>query len=491
MMRRGCPTEHELLARAHAPGPAEEGDGIDAHLAECAECRIVVSELVRTSFAERPAATSVRADEGDPALAPARPRVTEGELIDGKYRVTRVLGTGGMGLVVEAAHDVLGTRVAIKVPSFAMREDAEVRARLLVEARTVALLEGDYVGRVLDAGVLRDGFPFVVFERLEGRTLAERLRDDGQIGAVDAVDAVIEACAGLAEAHAAGIVHRDVKPSNLFEARRADGSLRIRVIDFGIAKTGGGAAGPLTRSGMILGTPAYMAPEQVASSRAVDARADVWALGIVLVELLTATPPTVASFAATFGDDAGAIVRAIMTAGASRRDADAIARVIGRCLRADPSERFGTVADLARALEPFAGARGRAALASIGGSHVPAAVAARPSVVRRAIVVASAALVAAVVAAVFVASRPAPIAAARAVTAPSAAPPAGVTMPVREPAPIQSPVIIDAQRAASSVVVRPPARSPKAPPSAAVPAVLADPGATSPARDPNGLGDRK
>ncbi|HEY2517466.1 MAG TPA: serine/threonine-protein kinase [Polyangiaceae bacterium] len=506
MAHDACPTEHELLARARAvtgddPASGEverPHDDVDEHLAECSECRIVVSELARATSSGSQRTTGSRQTTGPASDVQvtkrgARAQVDSGDVIDGKYRIDEVLGRGGMGLVLGATHQVLGSRVAIKVPTLDVRDDPDARARLLREARLVARLEGEYVGRVLDAGILPGGFPFIVFEHLTGWTLAERLGADGRLSVSEAVDAVIEACAGLAVAHAAGVVHRDVKPSNLFEATRADGSHAVRVIDFGIARAyADGDA--VTRSRVVVGTPAYMAPEQAVAARQIDARADVWAIGVTLLELLTGRLLGSGGFAPKV-DDAAALAREIP---GGRREASLLARVVARCLCERVDDRYPNVGALAEALAPLAGERGRDALRSLareakrsrGGGAPRGAVAGG---------IAAAALVVG-----FIALRsgrhPAPVEMATATTDPvtarpvsTAAPPAAPTVHEAAEPPRAAPVVVPPAHPPATTPVRRASRS--APVSPAVPVQATPPSvAAAPApsvRDSNGLDDRK
>ena len=214
--------------------------------------------------------------------------VREGDLLAGKYRVDRVLGSGGMGIVVAARHEQLGQFVALKF----LREQAlgnpEAVARFLREARACVKLRSDHAAKVLDVGTLETGAPYMVMEYLEGADLGAVLAKYGPLPVETAALYVVQACEAIAAAHAAGIVHRDLKPQNLFLARTVGGASRIKVLDFGVSKVIAGLemAG-VTQTGSMLGSPLYMSPEQMRSSRDVDARADVWALGVVLFELLT------------------------------------------------------------------------------------------------------------------------------------------------------------------------------------------------------------
>jgi serine/threonine-protein kinase len=218
-----------------------------------------------------------------------------GEVIATKYRVERVLGAGGMGVVVAAHHLQLETRVAIKFLLPGTLKDADAVARFAREARAAAKITNEHVARVFDVGALETGAPYIVMEFLDGVDLATRLRSQGPLDIEEAVEFLLQICEALAEAHALGIVHRDLKPANLFCFRRPDGLPWIKILDFGISKTlhteGFSAQAAFTQSAAIMGSPRYMSPEQMQSARNVDARSDIWALGIVLYELLAGRPP--------------------------------------------------------------------------------------------------------------------------------------------------------------------------------------------------------
>ena len=221
--------------------------------------------------------------------------VSIGDLLAGKYRVERILGSGAMGVVVAARHEQLDTLVALKSMAPEAAAQRDLIQRFLREARAAARLRGEHVARVTDFGTLDSGAPYLVMEYLEGRDLAAVLKDDGPLPIFAAVEYAVQACDALVEAHGAGIVHRDIKPSNLFLTRRPDGSECIKVLDFGISKVDklgrSSSARWSTQSRVFLGSPYYMAPEQMHSAREVDARADIWALGATLYELLTGRVP--------------------------------------------------------------------------------------------------------------------------------------------------------------------------------------------------------
>jgi serine/threonine-protein kinase len=278
-------------------------------------------------------------------------RVEPGARIAGKYVVERVLGEGGMGIVALARHEELDRKVAIKLVRRGLLDDDEAVQRFQLEARALASLEGDHVVRVLDVG-RSQGTPFMVMEYLEGADLGQIAKERGVLPIEEVVGWVIQAAVGLSEAHRAGIVHRDLKPGNLFLARRADGSERIKVLDFGIAKSlSGGPA--LTKEGYVMGSPSYMSPEQLRSSKQVDVRADVWALGAIVYRLLGGEPPFL-------GKSLEERLSAIL-AGRRRPLSElrpdvpaALERVIDGCLEPDPERRIPNVTVLARRLAPFA-----------------------------------------------------------------------------------------------------------------------------------------
>ena len=281
--------------------------------------------------------------------------VREGDLLAGKYRVEKVLGVGGMGIVVAARHEQLDQRVALKfVRDEALGNDEAVE-RFLREARSAVKLKSEHVAKVLDVGTLESGAPYMVMEFLEGSDLGAVLEAQGPLSVEEACDYVVQACEAVAEAHGAGIVHRDIKPQNLFLASTVGGSPSVKVLDFGVAKSplmSSGGPGGLTQTRSMLGSPLYMSPEQMRSSRDADARSDVWALGVVLFELLTQRWPYEA-------DSLPELCLKVVTdpprsLAELRPDAPpALVDVVAKCLQRAPEDRFPNAAELASALEPF------------------------------------------------------------------------------------------------------------------------------------------
>ncbi|WP_437309789.1 serine/threonine-protein kinase [Sorangium sp. So ce388] len=285
-----------------------------------------------------------------------------GDVLKEKYRVVRVLGAGGMGAVLEAHHLVLDQRVAIKLvlPEAAKRSGSV--QRFLREARAASSLRSEHVARVLDVDTLDGGLPYLVMDLLEGTDLSVRLRSEGRLPIEEACEIGVQICEALSEAHARGIVHRDIKPGNLFIARRTDGSPLVKVLDFGIAKLLGpvdelGADG-LTSQNAMVGSPLYMSPEQMRASRAVDTRSDLWSLGVALYQALSGKLPFEAE---TFGELILQVMQERPAPLSSLRAEvpEALSHAIMRCLERSPEERWQDVAQLAAALAPFAPARAR------------------------------------------------------------------------------------------------------------------------------------
>jgi len=282
--------------------------------------------------------------------------VQEGDLLAGKYRVEKVLGFGGMGVVVSAFRGDLEQRVAVKFLSQAAAERPDAAERFRREARAAAKIRSEHVARVLDVGTLDTGLPYMVMEYLEGNDIADELRRLEVLPLLEAVDFILQAIEALAEAHAAGVVHRDLKPGNLFLARRADGSRRVKVLDFGISKALSGSSVEelsLTKTAALIGSPLYMAPEQMRSAKDVDTRADIWSLGAMLYEMLTGQPPYT-------GDSIPQLCAALLhdepiPLRQHRPEIpEGLEQAVLRCLMKNRDHRFPTVWELGRALLPFA-----------------------------------------------------------------------------------------------------------------------------------------
>ena len=306
------------------------------------------------------------------APASLRAPVKEGDVLDGKYVVELVLGVGGMGVVVAARHKLLGGRVALKFVLPELATSTQVVDRFMKEAQAATRITSEHIARVTDVGTLDGRIPYMVMEFLEGQDLGGLLAQRGPLPLEEAVDYVLQALQAVAEAHTKGIVHRDLKPTNLFLTKRADGTPLIKVLDFGIAKAvrpdavGFGSEGDLTGSQATIGSPFYMSPQQIKSSRSVDARTDVWAMGVILHELLTNTLP----FAA---ESTGALLAAILTEEPTRLRVSrpdlpqAVEQAILGCLEKDVELRVPSALALATALAPFGSADARLSLSRIVG----------------------------------------------------------------------------------------------------------------------------
>jgi serine/threonine-protein kinase len=291
-----------------------------------------------------------------------------GTVVAGKYRVDKIVGEGGMGLVVSAVHLGLEQHVAIKflLPE-AMRSKIAVE-RFLREAKVAAKVKSDYVARVIDVGTLEEGgVPYIVMEYLEGSDLGKLIDKEGALPIDEACEIAIQACEALAEVHAAGIVHRDLKPSNLFVTRKADGSPAVKLLDFGISKLNfgdeSGLDPALTQTQTIMGSPSYMSPEQLKSTKEVDHRADVWSMGAVLYEAVTGKP-------AFRGESLPQVCAMIASEDpappSSRREGipPELERILLRCLEKNADKRADLL-ELARTLAKFAPDRAKASLERI------------------------------------------------------------------------------------------------------------------------------
>jgi serine/threonine protein kinase len=344
-----CPDAGLLVEHARGALASPEREEVANHVLTCETCRDVLALWTRA-----PASSQADPPGSSPKSSivyPPRP----GDVLAGKYEVERVLGVGGMGVVLAARHVHMERTVALKLMlPHAMSSDST--ERFLREARAAAQVQGEHVARVLDVGTLEDGTPFLVMEYLEGTDLARFLRSRGPLDVAEAVGFVLQACEALAEAHAAGIVHRDLKPANLFVTSRPDGSALVKVLDFGISKLTHAGKRPqpsLTKSQTVMGTPLYMSPEQLRSTRDAGPETDVWSLGCVLYELLAGRP----AFWAESPEALGALIATGPAPLLREARSDApkeIEDVILGCLEKDPAERIRTAAELARRLGPFA-----------------------------------------------------------------------------------------------------------------------------------------
>jgi serine/threonine protein kinase len=315
------------------------------------------------------------------------PRPPDG-LIAGKYRLTRLLGKGGMGAVWEGVHESLGTRVAVKFIDAEYASSDDVRARFVNEAKAAARLRSKHVVQVYDQGVGEDGRPYIVMEFLSGEPLDRRLDRLGRLSPEETARIVLHVCRALARAHESGIVHRDLKPENVFLVYDEEDETDIaKVVDFGIAKitdtSSGGSSS--TRTGAVLGTPQFMSPEQARGLRSVDHRTDLWSLGVIAYRCLVGSLPFK-------GEAVGDLLVNICTGDPPIPSAieptvpRGFDEWVRRALAREPADRFQTPADLADGLAVVCGldaklggvSSGRRELPSTDGPVVPGAVTAAP-----------------------------------------------------------------------------------------------------------------
>lgn len=285
-----------------------------------------------------------------------------GEIIGGRFRIDRLIGVGGFGVVAAATHLELRQSVAIKMMKDEFVGDTEIIERFLREARAVAVLRTDHVCRVLDVARTEHGTPYIVMDLLEGSDVASILRAQ-PLPVATAVDFVVQACVALAEAHPRGIVHRDLKPPNLFVTRRADGSQIVKLLDFGVAKAADELR--LTHSMAMLGSPQYMSPEQLTTPRDVDARTDIWSLGVTLYQMISGRLPFPSA-------QIGELAVMITSQPPTPIDVDpGLRAVIMCCLEKQRSARFVDVTSLAASLAPFGGPTTQAYAALVRSTSSP------------------------------------------------------------------------------------------------------------------------
>jgi serine/threonine-protein kinase len=279
-------------------------------------------------------------------------RLVPNTVLLGKYRVEHLLGQGAMGAVYAAHHIDLGERVAIKCLTEELMGAHGAVERFLREARAAHRLRNKHICQVFDVGRFENGAPYMVMEYLDGEDLMKRVDREGPLPIDLAARCLAQAADALVEAHAAGIIHRDIKPANILLTRTADGQPTIKVLDFGIAKLANEASVELTRTSTMIGSAMYMSPEQIRSAKHVDARSDIWSLGVTLYRLLVAAAPFVAESIPEL------CVKVVSEDPRPPTDfrpeiPSELERLVLRCLQKDPALRYQTAADLRDALEPF------------------------------------------------------------------------------------------------------------------------------------------
>jgi len=276
-------------------------------------------------------------------------------LLGGKYQINRLLGEGGMGAVYEAIHTGTGRRVAVKVINTSeIKQSKEVVARFHREARATGAIDSRHIAMVLDVGEDPQGALYMVMEYLQGEDLQELLQKLGPLPTDLALRIAAQACLGLQKAHEAGVVHRDIKPANIFITHR-DGEIVVKILDFGVAKVRADQINnaDLTRTGSLLGTPYYVAPEQAKGQRDVDHRADIWSLGVVLYTMLTGRPPH------HHLDTFGALIIAICTELPKPVQhlapwvSPEVAAIVHHALQFDPANRFQHATEMLEAIKPL------------------------------------------------------------------------------------------------------------------------------------------
>src|ERR1700722_12230008 len=303
-----------------------------------------------------------------------------GEVIDGKYQIEKLLGEGGMGAVAKATHILRRAPVALKFMSPNVISVSGAVERFLNEGVAASQIESDNVVHVFDVGKLSNGAPYLVMEYMEGLDLAEVLQREGRPGleVERAIYFIVQALRGLQVAHDAGIIHRDMKPSNCFVVNKEGEADFVKLLDFGISKVGSGKSASLTQTNSALGTPLYMSPEQARSPRDVDLRSDLYSVGVILYELLTGRTP----FASESGEFTEILFKLFTQEPPPIRSvrpdlSEDLAAAVHKALAREPKDRYSTAAEFAIGLEPFADQRSARVLQRMKthqpgrGSHAP------------------------------------------------------------------------------------------------------------------------
>jgi serine/threonine protein kinase len=294
-----------------------------------------------------------------------------GAILSQKYPLKRLIGTGGMGAVYESQSPEDGKPLAIKVLAIDYVTDTDIKNRFIEEGHTCQRLIHPNIVRVFDVGTAEDGTPYIVMELLDGVPLSAYTRSGGRVPLAQAGIILQGILAGLGAAHAQGIVHRDLKPENVFLAREPGGAFSAKILDFGIAKVmdAAGGMGNKTRTGVLLGTPAYMSPEQIKNAKDVDARADLWSAGVMLYEMLTGrvafpAPTEYARLAAVLNTSPPPLE-------AVDPQLSRLSSFVQLAMQKDRAQRFQTGLEMARALSAALGAEGNPPAAGLPLSRLP------------------------------------------------------------------------------------------------------------------------
>jgi serine/threonine-protein kinase len=316
-----------------------------------------------------------------PTTDPQNPTLP-GSVLAGKYRVEKIIGQGGMGVVVEARHIALDERVALKFLLAEYAHHPEAAARFLREARAAVKIKSEHVARVSDVGTLDSGAPYMVMEYLNGSDLSQVLETRGNLPIDDAVDFLIQGCEAIAEAHSYGIVHRDLKPANLFLSKRPNGNLIVKVLDFGISKMAEPGVDNLTKTTAAMGSALYMSPEQMQQTRGVDHRTDIYALGVALYELLAGKQPF-------YADTLPQLCAEVLTGTPTpirfaRPDVpEGLAATLEKAYARDRANRYQSIAEFVVALAPYAPSRSQITIDSVAKmASIPSAIAGGPGAQR-------------------------------------------------------------------------------------------------------------
>jgi serine/threonine-protein kinase len=310
-----------------------------------------------------------------PNFVPVSPYPQPGEVLDGKYRIERLLGEGGMGAVAKATHMLRRAPVALKFMSPAVLALQGAVERFVNEGVAASQIDSDHVVKVFDVGRMPTGTPYLVMEFLDGADLGQLLhRSGGRIDMHRAVHFALQILRALQTAHGAGIIHRDMKPSNVFVIEKDGEPDFVKLVDFGISKVRSDEPGArqanLTRTNSALGTPLYMSPEQARSPRDVDARADLYSVGAMLYELLAGRTPYICES----GEFTEILFKIFTTEpeplGALRPDLPGgLVAAVQRALARDPNARFSSASEMAEALAPFADVRSAQVIARLHGGR--------------------------------------------------------------------------------------------------------------------------
>ncbi len=312
-----------------------------------------------------------------PSTDPQNPTLP-GSVLAGKYRVEKIIGQGGMGVVVEARHIALDERVALKFLLAEYAHHPEAAARFLREARAAVKIKSEHVARVSDVGTLDSGAPYMGMEYLDGSDLSQVLETRGNLPIDDAIDFLIQGCEAIAEAHSYGIIHRDLKPANLFLSKRPNGNFIVKILDFGISKMAEPGVDNLTKTTAAMGSALYMSPEQMQQTRGVDHRTDIYALGVALYELLAGKQPY-------YADTLPQLCAEILTGTPTpiriaRPDVpEGLAAALEKAYARDRANRYQSIAEFVVALAPYAPSRSQITIDSVAKmASIPSALAGGP-----------------------------------------------------------------------------------------------------------------